>query len=53
MQGNVDAAAVALADVLRLQPKLSLAWFHKNMPWVGEIGERLFQGWRAAGVPEQ
>ncbi|MBV8591727.1 MAG: tetratricopeptide repeat protein, partial [Acetobacteraceae bacterium] len=53
MQGKVDAAAIALADVLRLQPELSLAWFQKNMPWVGEIGERLFQGWRKAGVPEQ
>jgi adenylate cyclase len=53
LQGKLDAATIALADVLRLQPDLSLAWFHKNMPWVGEIGERLFQGWRAAGVPEQ
>jgi len=53
LQGKLDAATMALADVLRLQPDLSLAWFHKNMPWVGEIGERLFQGWRAAGVPEQ
>jgi adenylate cyclase len=53
MQGKVDAAAMALADVLRLQPELSLAWFHKNMPWDGEIGERLAQSWRAAGVPEE
>ena len=53
LQGKLDAATIALADVLRLQPDLSLAWFHKNMPWVGEIGERLFQGWRAAGVPEE
>jgi len=53
MQGKVDAVAMALADVLRLQPELSLAWFHKNMPWDGEIGERLFQSWRAAGVPEE
>jgi len=53
IQGKLHAAAMVLADVLRLQPDLSLAWLHKNMPWVGEIGERLFQGWRAAGVPEQ
>src|SRR6516164_7256942 len=53
LQGKIDATTMALADVLRLQPDLSLAWFRKNMPWVGEIGERLFQGWRAAGVPEQ
>jgi TolB-like protein/Flp pilus assembly protein TadD len=53
MQRKLDAAATALADVLRLQPDFSLAWLHKNMPWVGEIGERLFQGWREAGVPEQ
>jgi adenylate cyclase len=53
LQGKLDAATAALADVLRLQPDLSLAWFRKNMPWVGEIGERLFQGWRAAGVPKQ
>ena len=53
MQGKVDAVAMALADVLRLQPELSLAWFHKNMPWDGEIGERLAQSWRAAGVPEE
>ena len=53
MQGKLDAAATALADVLRLQPDFSMAWLYKNMPWVAEIGERLFQGWREAGVPEQ
>jgi adenylate cyclase len=53
LQGKLDTATMALSDVLRLQPDLSLAWFRQNMPWVGEIGERLFQGWRAAGVPEK
>jgi hypothetical protein len=39
--------------LLRVQPDFSLAWVREIMPWAGEIGERLLEGWRKAGVPEQ
>jgi tetratricopeptide (TPR) repeat protein len=53
MNGDVDGAAEALAALLRLQPDFSLAWLAEVMPWTGEIGERLLEGWRKAGVPEE
>jgi hypothetical protein len=52
LNGDVHAAAKALADLLRLQPDFSFAWLAEVMPWTGEIGERLLEGWRKAGVPE-
>jgi TolB-like protein/Tfp pilus assembly protein PilF len=53
LNGDVHAAAKALADLLRLQPDFSFAWLAEVMPWTGEIGERLLEGWRKAGVPEK
>jgi adenylate cyclase len=53
MQGEREAAGEALAALLRVQPDFSLAWASEVMPWAGEIGERLLEGWRRAGVPEQ
>jgi adenylate cyclase len=52
MDGNFAAATEALAALLRLQPDFSLAWLAEVMPWTGEIGDRLLEGWRKAGVPE-
>jgi TolB-like protein/Tfp pilus assembly protein PilF len=52
INGDIDAASDALADLLRLQPDFSLAWLAEVMPWTGEIGDRLLEGWRKAGVPE-
>jgi tetratricopeptide (TPR) repeat protein len=53
MQGEGEAVGEALATLLRLQPDFSLAWVSEVMPWAGEIGERLLEGWRKAGVPEK
>jgi adenylate cyclase len=53
MDGNFTAATEALAALLRLQPVFSLAWLAEVMPWTGEIGDRLLEGWRKAGVPEE
>lgn len=52
MDGNFAAATEALAALLRLQPDFSLAWLAEVMPWTGEIGDRLLEGWRRARVPE-
>ena len=52
MNGDIDMASEALADLLRLQPDFSFAWLAEVMPWTGEIGDRLLEGWRKAGVPE-
>jgi adenylate cyclase len=51
MKGDLKAASEALAAPLRLRSEFSLAWLHENMPWIGEISERLNEGWRKAGVP--
>jgi adenylate cyclase len=51
MKGDLKAASEALAAPLRLRSEFSLAWLHENMPWIGEISERLTEGWRKAGVP--
>jgi adenylate cyclase len=53
MDGNFAAATEALAALLRLQPDFSLAWLAEVMPWTGEIGDRLLEGWHRAGVPER
>ena len=52
-QGDMAAASEALAVLLRLRSDFSLTWLNENMPWAGEIGERLLEGWRKAGVPER
>jgi hypothetical protein len=51
--GDVTAAAEALGILLRLKPDLSMAWLYENMPWTGDIGARLLEGWRKAGVPDE
>src|SRR5262249_9062983 len=52
MQDELTAAAEALAALLRLRPELSLAWMRQNLPPAGDLGERLRDGLRKAGVPE-
>jgi adenylate cyclase len=53
MAGDTDAAAVALATLLKLKPDFSMTWLRENMPWRGEIAGRLIEGWRKAGLPEE
>jgi adenylate cyclase len=53
LRGDREAAAEALPALLRLRPDLSLAWLKKNMTFAGEIGERVLEGLRKAGVPEE
>jgi adenylate cyclase len=51
-QGDLAGTAEALDTLLRLWPQFSLAWMKENMPPAGELGERLREGLRKAGVPE-
>jgi TolB-like protein/Flp pilus assembly protein TadD len=51
MQGDL-ATAAALATLFRLQPEFSLAWMSENMAYSEEVGERLLDGLRRAGMPE-
>ena len=53
MEGDAEAAAQALADLLRVKPDFSMVWLHENMPWAGDIGGRLLEGWRKVGLPER
>jgi len=53
MQGPHDAAAEALAELLRVRPDFSLAWASDNIPHVEEIRDRLLEGLRKAGVLEE
>jgi TolB-like protein len=52
MEGNLTAAVEARGTLLRLRPEFSLSWLTENMPFTGEIAERLYEGLRKAGVPE-
>jgi len=53
LQGNTIAAAEAVGSLLRLRPDFSLAWASENMPASGDVLERLLDGLRRAGVPEE
>ncbi len=52
MEGEAVAAKTACAALLSLRPNFSLGWMAANLPPTGELGERLRQGLRIAGVPE-
>jgi TolB-like protein/tetratricopeptide (TPR) repeat protein len=52
MEGDLASAAEARDTLMRLRPEFSLAWMTENLPPTGEIGERLREGLRKAGVPE-
>jgi TolB-like protein len=51
MKGDLPVAVEALTTLLRLQPDFSLAWMSHNMAYTGEVGDRLVEGLRKAGVP--
>jgi adenylate cyclase len=53
IQGDLVAAAEARGTLLRLRPGFSVAWMKENLPWPGELAERLSDGLRKAGVPEE
>ena len=53
MRGDLASAADALARLRRLQPEFSLAWMRENMAYSEEVGERLLEGLRKAGMPEE
>jgi TolB-like protein len=53
LQGDTLAAAESMTDLLRLRPDFSLAWADKNLPLTGDIRERLLDGLRRAGIPEE
>jgi adenylate cyclase len=53
LQGDMSAASGALATLLGLRPSFSVAWISENMAFVGDALERLLEGLRKAGVPEQ
>jgi adenylate cyclase len=53
LQGDLAAAAEARQTLLRLRPGFSLSWMKENLPPTGELGQRLRDGLRRAGVPEE
>jgi len=53
LQGDMETAADALATLLRRRPHFSLAWMRENLPFSGDILERLLMGLRKAGLPEE
>ena len=52
MQDDLTAATESRETLLRLRPGFSLSWMRENLPWTGELGERLREGLRRAGIPE-
>jgi adenylate cyclase len=53
INGDVSAATEALSTLRSLVPDYSLAWERENTPISGEVGERLLEELRKAGVPEE
>jgi TolB-like protein len=51
MAGQAEIAKLALRDLRRAQPNISLAWIANEMPWKdGAYCEHYLQGLRAAGL---
>ena len=53
MQGDMLTASEALATMHRLRPDFSIGWVKARTTWTGEMRERLLDGLRKAGVPEE
>jgi adenylate cyclase len=53
IEGDLAAAAEARDELLRLRPEYSLTWMTENTLQTGELAERLCEGLRKAGVPEE
>jgi adenylate cyclase len=53
MEGDLVAATEARGTLLRLRPEYSLTWMAANLPPTGELAERLCEGLRKVGVPEE
>ena len=53
LQGELQTAAEAVSILLRRRSHFSVAWMRENMPFSGDILERLLAGLRKAGLPEQ
>jgi adenylate cyclase len=53
MHGDIEVAARAGATLLGRRPQFSLAWMHENNPLTGDMLNRVVDGLRRAGVPEQ
>jgi TolB-like protein/class 3 adenylate cyclase len=53
MQGDIVAASDARDALIQRRPEFSLNWMTENLPSTGELAERLCEGLRKAGVPEE
>ena len=51
--GDIDAASAARDALLRLRPAMSVTWVAENLPMAGTIAEKIYNGLRKAGVPEE
>jgi hypothetical protein len=51
MIGDKETAAVALGELRRTQPNISLSWIATQLPWRGdEDREHYLEGFRRAGL---
>ena len=51
MHKDNAAAEAAFADLLRLRPDFSLSWVTSTTPLIGEVADRVLEGLRKAGCP--
>jgi len=49
----MTAAEEAGIALLQLRPEFSLNWMGENLPATGELADRLREGLRKAGLPEE
>jgi hypothetical protein len=51
MSGDADTAAMALNELRRTQPNISLSWIATQLPWRDEADrEHYLEGFRRAGL---
>jgi adenylate cyclase len=53
MLDDATGAAEACTALFRVRPDFSLAWMKQNLPPSGELFQRISEGLRRAGVPEE
>jgi TolB-like protein/tetratricopeptide (TPR) repeat protein len=53
LHDEMETATEAVSVLLRRRPHFSVAWMRENMPFSGDIIERLLAGLRKAGLPEE
>jgi len=53
LRGDIEIAAGALTTARQIRPDFSLVWMSENMAFEGDVRDRVSEGLRQAGLPEE